>query len=145
MKRNPILYALALACLVATAACNRPASASGDRSVMDRRSDESTMSRQRTDDRGAADRPGAREEDSMARDRSPTDTTTMSDAAITTKVKAALLAEPDLGSTGIDVETVNGVVQLSGFVSSREEVDRAAEVARKVEDVKSVENQIRTR
>ena len=62
------------------------------------------------------------------------------DSVITGKVKAAVLGEPTLKSAEINVETFKGVVQLTGFVSSRAAIDKAVEVARGVEGVKSVKN-----
>ena len=62
------------------------------------------------------------------------------DSVITTKVKAAVLNDPSLKSTEINVETYKGVVQLSGFVSSRTDINRAVEVARGVRGVTSVKN-----
>lgn len=64
------------------------------------------------------------------------------DSVITTKVKAAILKEPGLKVMEINVETFKGVVQLSGFVSSREDINRAIEVARGVSGVKSVTNKM---
>lgn len=63
------------------------------------------------------------------------------DAAITTKVKEALFAEPAL-TTEIKVQTFQGIVQLSGFVRSQEDVDRAVVVAAQVAGVKSVKNEM---
>jgi hyperosmotically inducible protein len=65
------------------------------------------------------------------------------DSVITTKVKAAIVDEPTLSATEINVETFKGVVQLSGFVKDRADIRRATEVARGVEGVKSVKNDIR--
>jgi osmotically-inducible protein OsmY len=65
------------------------------------------------------------------------------DTVITTKVKAAVLDEPSLKSAEINVETFKGVVQLSGFVSSQANINRAVEVARSVPGVKSVKNDMR--
>lgn len=65
------------------------------------------------------------------------------DSYITTKVKAAILNEPGLKSSEINVETFKGVVQLSGFVNSRSDTSRAVEVARSVKGVKSVKNDMR--
>lgn len=53
------------------------------------------------------------------------------DSVITAKVKAAIFNEPSLKSAEINVETFKGVVQLSGFVSSQANIDKALEVARK--------------
>jgi osmotically-inducible protein OsmY len=65
------------------------------------------------------------------------------DTVITTKVKAAVLKEPSLKSAEINVETFKGVVQLSGFVSSQADINKAAEIARGVSGVKSVKNDMR--
>lgn len=62
------------------------------------------------------------------------------DSAITAKVKEAIFREPTLKSFEIKVETYKGVVQLSGFVSSRSNVDKAVEIANGVNGVKSVKN-----
>ena len=62
------------------------------------------------------------------------------DTVITTKVKAALVADPDLKAREINVETFKGTVQLSGFVSSREDIDKAVGVARNVSGVTEVRN-----
>ena len=59
---------------------------------------------------------------------------------ITTKVKTAVLNEPTLKSSEINVETFKGVVQLSGFVNSEADIKKAAEVARGVKGVTSVKN-----
>lgn len=67
------------------------------------------------------------------------------DSVITTKVKAAIFNEPTLKVTEINVETYKGVVQLSGFVRSQSDVNRAEEVARGVKGVKSVKNDMRVK
>lgn len=65
------------------------------------------------------------------------------DSVITAKVKTAIFNDPALKSTEINVETYKGVVQLSGFVSSRDAELRAAEIARGVSGVKAVNNDMR--
>lgn len=64
------------------------------------------------------------------------------DSVITTKVKKAIFSEESLKSMQISVKTYKGVVQLSGFVDSAHKVKTAGEVARRVEDVVSVENDL---
>ncbi len=64
----------------------------------------------------------------------------MDDSVITTKVKAAVLNEPTLKSAEINVETFKGVVQLSGFVNSKQDIDKAISVAKSVKGVTSVKN-----
>lgn len=65
------------------------------------------------------------------------------DTTITTRVKAALLADKQVSGMAINVETFKGTVQLSGFANSTQEKEKAAEVARSVKGVKSVNNDIR--
>src|ERR1043166_4568332 len=62
------------------------------------------------------------------------------DSVITTKVKSAILGEPGLKVSEIKVETFKGVVQLSGFVNSRDDINSAMKIARNVDGVKSVKN-----
>ena len=65
------------------------------------------------------------------------------DTVITGKVKAAIFNDPTLKSAEINVETFKGVVQLSGFVSSQDAVNKAVTVTRTVAGVKSVKNDMR--
>ena len=64
------------------------------------------------------------------------------DSVITTKVKTMLASDDFLKSFEISVETYKGIVQLSGFVDSQKAVDKAGEVARGVNGVKSVKNNL---
>jgi len=64
------------------------------------------------------------------------------DTAITTKVKAAIFNEETLKMMQINVKTFKGVVQLSGFVNSAQIVKKAGEVARSVEHVIEVKNDL---
>jgi osmotically-inducible protein OsmY len=64
----------------------------------------------------------------------------LDDALITTKVKAAFLDDDLLTSYKINVETLNGVVTLSGTVRDRSEISQAVEDASRVTGVKSVTN-----
>jgi len=65
------------------------------------------------------------------------------DTVITTKVKAAIFNEPTLKSAEINVETFKGVVQLSGFVGSQDDINKAISLARSVKGVVSVKNDMR--
>jgi osmotically-inducible protein OsmY len=64
------------------------------------------------------------------------------DTVITTKVKSLLAADDFLKSFEISVETYKGTVQLSGFVGSQNAVDKAVQIARGVNGVKSVKNSL---
>ena len=65
------------------------------------------------------------------------------DTAITTSVKAAIFNEASLKSMEINVETFKGRVQLSGFVRSQANIDRAVQVAQGINGVTSVGNDMR--
>jgi hyperosmotically inducible protein len=66
----------------------------------------------------------------------------LEDAAVTAKVKAALIAEKDIKSRDITVETFQGKVVLKGAVPDRTQADRVAKLAASVEGVKAVENRL---
>ena len=67
------------------------------------------------------------------------------DTMITTKVKAAFAADPTVKATEVNVETYKGDVQLSGFVAEPRDAQRAVEIARGVQGVTSVKNDIRVK
>lgn len=69
----------------------------------------------------------------------------MDDSWITTKVKTAILNEPSLKVMQINVETYKGAVQLSGFVDNAASQAKAVEIARSVQGVTSVKNDLRLR
>lgn len=62
------------------------------------------------------------------------------DTWITTKVKTALAEDSVVKSSEVNVETFKGVVQLSGFVTSKEAMDKAVDIARGIDGVNSVRN-----
>lgn len=64
------------------------------------------------------------------------------DATISTRVKARLAEDPAVSAMRIQVETLNGTVQLAGFAASQNEKDKAGQLARNVPDVKDVRNNI---
>jgi len=64
------------------------------------------------------------------------------DTVITTKVKSAVFDDPTLKSAEINVETFKGQVQLSGFVSSQDAINRAVVLARGVDGVRGVTNRM---
>jgi hyperosmotically inducible protein len=69
----------------------------------------------------------------------------MTDAGITAKVKARLLADPDVSGLRIDVDTRDGIVTLSGTVGSAAEKARAVELVGKVDNVARVDNRLTVR
>ena len=66
----------------------------------------------------------------------------LSDAAITTKVKAKFAADSTVSATKIHVDTDNGVVKLTGTAKSQDEAAKAAEIAKSTDGVASVDNAI---
>ncbi|MCC7701994.1 BON domain-containing protein [Janthinobacterium sp. GW460P] len=71
--------------------------------------------------------------------------TAVADSVITTKIKADLVKDNDLKALDVHVETVNGVVMLSGFVPSQAQVKKAADLARGVEGVTDVKNGLKVK
>jgi len=67
------------------------------------------------------------------------------DATLTTRVKAKFAADPTVSAMAISVETMKGVVQLSGFAKSTEERAVAERLARETSGVKAVRNDIAIR
>jgi hyperosmotically inducible periplasmic protein len=66
----------------------------------------------------------------------------LGDATVSTRVKAVLSADKQLGDSKIDVDTRNGVVTLSGAVANNEARDHVLELARNVKGVNSVNDQL---
>ncbi len=64
------------------------------------------------------------------------------DTVITTSVRTALMADDLVKSSDLQVETRKGVVQLSGFVDSQQQIDQAVAIARNVSGVTDVENTV---
>lgn len=85
---------------------------------------------------------GNRQDEQPKAAASTTIGTEIDDTVITTKVKSTLLADPDIKSFDLKVESRKGVVQLSGFVDNQAQVDRAIAATQGVEGVTSVENGI---
>lgn len=69
----------------------------------------------------------------------------ITDATITAKVKTALIADEVVKARDIDVDTLDGVVTLSGIVESQSEKQKAETLARDCEGVRAVRNQLEVR
>ncbi|WP_411833951.1 BON domain-containing protein [Pseudoxanthomonas mexicana] len=87
------------------------------------------------DDHKDKNKEAAREAQTEGRSDQPVD-----DTWITTKVKADLLASDGVSGTDIKVDTVNGVVHLTGSVGSQAEADRAIEKAKAIKGVTRVDS-----
>lgn len=66
----------------------------------------------------------------------------LDDQSINARVKASLLQDDDVAGLDVGTTTFDGVVQLSGFVATAEQRERAGEIARQVDGVQEVENNI---
>lgn len=66
----------------------------------------------------------------------------MDDAGITTSIKGTMAKDDRVSAGAINVETMNGTVQLSGFAKSQAEKERAGQIARQTKGVKGVKNDI---
>jgi osmotically-inducible protein OsmY len=62
------------------------------------------------------------------------------DSAVANKVKMALYADKEINGSQIEVEVFKGVVQLSGFVDSATQAQKAVQIARATNGVKEVRN-----
>ena len=69
----------------------------------------------------------------------------VSDLSITTKVKTALVEDPRVKATEVNVETFHGTVRMSGFVNSGAAMDQAVQVVRDVKGVTGIKNDMRIR
>ena len=120
-KRNSMLVALLLGTALVGAGCNQRAPSDTVGQRVDRATDKIAAA---TDN--AANKTAS----------------VMDDAAITAKVKAALIAEPGLRSMQIDVDTKDAVVTLTGTVATAPAKERAKEVAATVSGVRSVNDNL---
>lgn len=95
-----------------------------------------------------SDQPTTQPSDqSMRSDTPPTSTgakseNVVADSAITVKVKAALLAKPEINSLNINVDTINGVTTLSGSIDNEQQRDLVVQAAKNVSGVKDVVDQL---
>ncbi len=64
------------------------------------------------------------------------------DSVITSKVKTALLSSPDISGLDINVQTFKGRVQLNGLVNDAQQIQQAGQLAREVNGVVAVENNL---
>ena len=129
---NLKFVALSLLLAVGLAACDKPGPAESAGKKID----------QTAEDAGkritqAADKAG----DKMSEQSAKTGVA-IDDAEITTKVKGAIFAEPGLKTLQIGVDTVKGVVTLTGTIDSKLSRDKAGTIAGAVAGVSAVENQL---
>ncbi len=134
MKSLESLKLLAVSLLLAAslAACDKPGPAEAAGKKIDQTADEA--SRKLGD---AANKAGEKIGEQNAKA-----SVAIGDAEITAKVKASIFAEPGLKTLQINVDTVQGVVTLSGAIDSLPGSDRAKVLAGAISGVKEVRNQL---
>ena len=129
---NFTLIGISMLFVVGLTACDKPGPAETAGRKIDQTADEASK---RISE--AADKVGKKLDE-----QSEKASVTIDDAEITTKVKAAIFAEPGLKTLQISVDTIKGVVTLSGSVDSSPSSDRAKALAGAVAGVKEVKNQL---
>jgi len=133
LQRKTVLISLVIGTAVAGAACNQrtPSPTSG--------SNPPSTASQSTSPSQSAMAPTTPAPSTSGQMANAVD-----DASITAQVKTAIMAEPGLKSTNIDVDTKDAVVTLTGTVPSAPLKDRAKEIASSVSGVKSVQDNLTT-
>jgi len=129
---NKKLIALSLFLAAGLAACDKPGPAESAGKAVD----------QAVTDSGKKLEETANKVDNTMTTQGANAAQAMADTEITTRVKAAVFAEEGLKTLQISVDTVNGVVTLSGSVNSLENRDKAHALAAGVADVVDVVNQL---
>jgi osmotically-inducible protein OsmY len=128
MKNKPVLFVASLILALGLGACDKPGPAEQAGKKMDEVA---------TDTGNKIDQAA----DKIAEQGAKT-AQIFNDAEITTKVKADILAEPGLKSLEISVDTINGIVTLTGLVDSTLTGDKVRNLAAAVNGVKEVNNQL---
>lgn len=126
------LIGISMLLVVGLAACDKPGPAETAGKKIDQTADEAGKKISET-----ADKVGEKLSEQSIKAGVAID-----DAEITAKAKAAIFAEPGLRTLQISVDTVKGVVTLTGSVDSQSSSDRAAALAGAVAGVKEVENRL---
>jgi hyperosmotically inducible protein len=126
------LFGMSILLVAGLAACDQPGPAETAGKKIDQTADEASKKMGAATDK-AGEKIGEQREKAGA---------AIDDAEITAKVKAAIFAEPRLESLQISVDTVKGVVTLSGSVDSISNSDKAKTLASAVAGVKDVENRL---
>jgi len=132
LLKNLKLIGISTLLLVGLSACDKPGPAETAGRKIDQAADDAGQKLGEATDKVAVKMAEQSEKAGVAID----------DAEITAKVKAAIFAEPGLKTLQISVDTVNGVVTLTGSVDSQANSDRAKALAGAVAGVSQVENRL---
>jgi hyperosmotically inducible protein len=126
------LIAISLLLAIGLSGCNKPGPAETAGKKLDQTVDDAGKKISESTDRSSA----------KLSDQGDKASAVIDDAEITTKVKAAIFEEPGLKTLQISVDTVKGVVTLSGSVDSKQSSDKASSLASAVSGVKNVDNKL---
>jgi hyperosmotically inducible protein len=141
-KNRSVSHFLALSSLFAVlglAGCDQQGSAEKTKGKAERTTENTAPTTSGSADRPAQPMQGAQQPSTQ---KSETIGGTIDDTAITTKVKAALLNDPSLSASRIDVTTEQGIVKLSGTVDSEQGANKARALATAQPGVKSVQSDL---
>ena len=135
------LAVVALTSLVALGGCNKPNSENPDNRTVGQKIDSAVATTQQKAAEAKADAERAAQSTSdSAKNTADTMGDKAADAAITGKVNAALVGDPQLSMLKINVDTTQGQVRLTGTAPDAASRERATALARAVEGVQSVDN-----
>jgi hyperosmotically inducible periplasmic protein len=138
--RRPFAAAVcSVAVLMALAACNK---ADDGKTVGQSVDSGIAKTEQAAKDAGNAMKDATRDAQASGSQASTTMGEKVDDAMITTSVNASLAKDPDLSAIKINVDTKDGVVTLNGPAPTAAAKDKAAELAKQVKGVASVNNQL---
>ena len=141
-QKDVLRQVLVMACLTAVvglAGCDQQGSAEKAGAKVDRAAESAEQKIEQVKDQAEKEIDAAKE---AAVDKTQTAGGYVDDAAITAKVKSAILTDPLLKGASIEVTTVNGVVTLKGTVNAEPDIARAIEVTNTQRDVKGVQSEL---
>lgn len=136
---NRVLVISCLSVVLGLAGCQEEGSAEKAGKKIDRAAENAEQKIEQTTEQAKKDIEGAKE---SVTGKTETAGQYIDDSVITTKVKTAILNDPLLNASHIEVTTDKGVVKLSGTVDSEPSISRATEVAKSQENVKSVQTDL---
>ena len=137
ISANSVIVHIFISAVLGIAGCQQEGTAEKTGEKIDRAVEKAEQKIEHATERAEEKIEGTEE---SAIDKSQTAGEYIDDSVITLKVKTAILKDPKLNASHIEVTTVNGVVNLSGTVSSEQNIGRAMETAHSQKNVKSVQN-----
>ena len=137
ISSNRVLVIICISAVLGLAGCQQEGTAEKAGKKIDRAAENAEQKIEQTTEKAGEKIEGAKK---SVIDKTQTAGEYIDDSVITMKVKTAILNDPILNASHIEVTTLNGVVKLSGTVDSEQSIGRAMEVANSQKNVKSVQN-----